>query len=67
MLQDFGDGGAYPEIPVAQYPGGAGKSGSGASGSGSSGTALPVQLDAEGNIRYDVIAKVGHGKDKVRL
>ena len=27
--------------------------------------ALAVQLDAEGKIKYDVIARQGHGKDKV--
>ena len=29
--------------------------------------ALAVQLDAEGKIKYDAIAKHGHGKDKVSL
>ena len=55
------DGGAYPEIHVAQYPGGVKSN----IGTGGKGTSIPVQLDAEGKIRYDVIAKVGHGKDKV--
>ncbi len=62
FLQDFGDGGAYPEVHIAQYPLGMGmkKSGSG------TGNALAVQLDAQGKIKYDVIAKVGHAKDKVK-
>ncbi|GFO48300.1 puff-specific protein bx42 [Plakobranchus ocellatus] len=56
--EDFGDGGAYPEIPVAQYPLGMGKK-------QTTSNALAVQLDAEGKIKYDVIARQGHGKDKV--
>ena len=31
----------------------------------SSSNALAVQLDAEGKIKYDAIAKYGHAKDKV--
>ncbi|XP_045185733.1 SNW domain-containing protein 1-like [Mercenaria mercenaria] len=56
--EDFGDGGAFPEIAVAQYPLGMGQK-------KSSSNALAVQLDAEGKIKYDAIAKYGHGKDKV--
>jgi len=59
-LQDFGDGGAFPEITVAQYPLGMGQK-------KSTSNALAVQLDAQGKIKYDAIAKYGHGKDKVRL
>ncbi|XP_033735557.1 SNW domain-containing protein 1-like [Pecten maximus] len=55
---DFGDGGAFPEIPVAQYPLEMGLK-------KSSSNALPTQLDAQGKIKYDAIAKYGHGKDKV--
>ena len=58
MIQDFGDGGAYPEIHVAQYPLMMGKQ-------KTSSNALTKTLDAEGKIRYDIIAKQGHGKDKV--
>ncbi|KAL3873501.1 hypothetical protein ACJMK2_036610 [Sinanodonta woodiana] len=56
--EDFGDGGAFPEIPVAQYPLGMGQK-------KSTSTALAVQLDAQGKIKYDAIARYGHGKDKV--
>jgi len=60
--QDFGDGGAYPEILVAQYPLGLGqKQGP---GSGTS-NALAKQLDADGRVKYDVLARVGHAQDKV--
>jgi SNW domain-containing protein 1 len=61
--EDFGDGGAFPEIHVAQYPLGMGKSTVEAAKSTSN--ALAVQLDAEGKIKYDLIARQGHGKDKV--
>ncbi|KDN53471.1 hypothetical protein K437DRAFT_230765 [Tilletiaria anomala UBC 951] len=55
---DFGpDGGAYPECHVAQYPLDMGKIG--AKGAGKSGGALALQLDAEGNIRYDAIVQQG--------
>ncbi|XP_005110507.1 SNW domain-containing protein 1 [Aplysia californica] len=56
--EDFGDGGAYPEVPIAQYPLGMGKK-------QTTSNALAVQLDAEGKIKYDAIARQGHGKDKV--
>lgn len=56
--EDFGDGGAYPEISIAQYPLGMGKK-------QTTSNALAVQLDAEGKIKYDAIARQGHGKDKV--
>lgn len=29
--------------------------------------ALAVQLDAQGKVKYDLIARQGHGKDKVNL
>lgn len=61
-FQDFGDGGAFPEISVAQYPLNMGKE-----GKESSSNALAVQLDAEGKVKYDVIARQGHSKDKVNL
>merc|ERR1712038_865100 len=56
--EDYGDGGAFPEVHVAQYPLGMGMK-------KSSSNALPIQLDSTGKIKYDAIAKVGHGKDKV--
>ncbi|GAB1597327.1 SNW domain-containing protein 1-like [Argonauta hians] len=56
--EDFGDGGAFPEIHVVQYPLGMGLK-------KSSSNSLTMQLDAQGKIKYDAIAKQGHGKDKV--
>ncbi|CAH0384400.1 unnamed protein product [Bemisia tabaci] len=58
--EDFGDGGAFPEIPIAQYPLNMGKE-----SKESSSNALAIQLDAEGKVKYDVIARQGHGKDKI--
>lgn len=71
VLDDFGDGGAFPESHVAQYPNDLGrpeheKNSAGGIG-GKKTNALAVQLDASGKVKYDVIARQGHGKDKVRL
>lgn len=60
-LEDFGDGGAFPEIHVAQYPLDMGRTKKPASGT----NALPVQLDSKGRVKYDALVKQGHGKDKV--
>ncbi|CAH1793188.1 unnamed protein product, partial [Owenia fusiformis] len=61
-VDDFGDGGAFPEVHVAQYPLGMGQKKTEAkSGTGS----LAMTLDAQGKIKYDAIAKYGHAKDKV--
>lgn len=58
--EDFGDGGAFPEVPVAQYPLEMGKKGA----SGSS-NALAIQVDAEGKVKYDAIAKHGHAENRI--
>ncbi|KAI0157259.1 SKIP/SNW domain-containing protein [Xylariaceae sp. FL1272] len=57
--EDFGDGGAFPEIPVAQYPLQMGKKGSDNS------NALALQVDAEGKVKYDAIAKQGHAEGRI--
>ncbi|KAJ8093159.1 mRNA splicing protein [Marasmius tenuissimus] len=56
--EDFGDGGSYPECHVAQYPLELGKKKTAA------GNTLALQVDSEGNVRYDAIAQQGqrHGK-----
>ncbi|KAJ7395756.1 SNW domain-containing protein 1 [Pitangus sulphuratus] len=56
--KDFGDGGAFPEIHVAQYPLDMGRK-------KKMSNALAVQVDAEGKIKYDAIARQGQSKDKV--
>jgi len=58
--EDFGDGGAFPEIPVAQYPLDMGKKGN----SGSS-NALTLQVDNEGKVKYDAIARRGHAENRI--
>lgn len=59
-LQDFGDGGAFPEIHLAQYPMNLGKPAE--SEAKTKSNALAVQLDASGKVKYDLIARQGHGK-----
>ncbi|XP_072933881.1 puff-specific protein Bx42 [Epargyreus clarus] len=58
--EDFGDGGAFPEIHVAQYP-----LGMGARGKESTSNALAVQLDESGRVKYSAIARQGHSADKI--
>jgi len=47
--EDYGDGGAFPEIHVAQYPLDMGRKDS------ASQKTVPVTLDAKGRIKYDAI------------
>ncbi|GBP29665.1 Puff-specific protein Bx42 [Eumeta japonica] len=54
------DGGAFPEIHVAQYP-----LSMGARGKESTSNALAVQLDESGKVKYSAIARQGHGADKI--
>ena len=58
-VADFGDGGAFPEIHVAQFPLGMGKPKSKKS------NALAVHLDQDGNVKYDALVKQGHGDSRV--
>ncbi|KAL1124649.1 hypothetical protein AAG570_001273, partial [Ranatra chinensis] len=58
--EDYGDGGAFPEIFTAQYP-----LNMGLEKKESSSNAIAVQLDAQGKVKYDVIARQGHSKDKI--
>lgn len=65
--EDFGDGGAFPEIPVAQYPLGMGQKGS------STSNALAIQVNADGKVKYDAIAKqvsrttIQHGQARTNV
>ncbi|ORY00480.1 hypothetical protein K493DRAFT_278710 [Basidiobolus meristosporus CBS 931.73] len=56
--EDFGDGGAFPEIHVAQYPLNMGRKTS------KGGNTISLQVDAEGNVQYDAIAKHGHSDSR---
>lgn len=52
--EDFGDGGAYPEIHVAQYPLGLGKK-----DQGGNDKQVALQVGGDGKVRYDAIVKQG--------
>ncbi|RKP25416.1 SKIP/SNW domain-containing protein [Syncephalis pseudoplumigaleata] len=56
---DFGDGGAFPEIHIPQYPLGMGRK------KDASGKTLALQVDAEGNVRYDAVVRQGHDKNRL--
>uniref|UniRef100_A0A2I3GZI9 SNW domain-containing protein 1 n=1 Tax=Nomascus leucogenys TaxID=61853 RepID=A0A2I3GZI9_NOMLE len=58
LLEDFGDGGAFPEIHVAQYPLDMGRK-------KKISNELAIKVDSEGKIKYDVITRQGQSKDKV--
>ena len=57
--EDFGDGGAFPEIPVAQYPLDMGKK------TATTNNALAIQVDSEGKVKYDAIARQGHAENRI--
>ncbi|KAJ2905826.1 hypothetical protein MKZ38_004074 [Zalerion maritima] len=57
--EDFGDGGAFPEIPIAQYPLDMGRKNALTS------NALAIQVDAEGKVKYDAIARQGHESGRI--
>ncbi|KAJ3063453.1 Puff-specific protein Bx42 [Podochytrium sp. JEL0797] len=54
QMADFADGGAFPEIPTAQYPLDMGRKTT-TKGSGSTANALALQTDADGTLRYDMV------------
>lgn len=59
-IEDFGDGGAFPEVHIAQYPLGMGRDMS------KSGTSiLPVSVHADGKIAYDAIVKQNENSKKI--
>ncbi|GKV06684.1 hypothetical protein SLEP1_g18542 [Rubroshorea leprosula] len=60
-VEDFGDGGAFPEIHIAQYPLDMGRDKSSKAGS----KILPVTVDARGNLAYDAIVKQGENAKKI--
>ncbi|KAJ3046144.1 mRNA splicing protein [Rhizophlyctis rosea] len=61
-VEDFGDGGAFPEIHTVQYPLDMGRKRS--SNTRTSET-LPLQTDAEGNLRYDLILRQGRDDKQI--
>jgi len=56
-VEDFGDGGAFPEIHVAQYPFDMGKKKTSADQQ-----IVPITIDSTGRVKTDAI--LGHGADK---
>lgn len=66
-LADFADGGAFPEVHVAQYPLKMGKGGlAGTGGGGKTSSAIvSVDVDADGKVKFDAIVRQGTNKDKI--
>jgi len=69
-LDDFGDGGAFPEIHVAQYPLELGKAKTVIyigvyELTKKSSNALQMQVDAQGRIQYDAIVRQGHDGNRI--
>ncbi|CAI0459724.1 unnamed protein product [Linum tenue] len=60
-VDDFGDGGAFPEIHIAQYPLDMGKNRSAKPGL----KILPVSVDAHGNVAYDAIVRQDENSNKI--
>jgi SNW domain-containing protein 1 len=56
---DFGDGGAYPECPIAQYPLELGRK-----KTAGNGKTLALQVDQDGNVDYAAIARQGQREGK---
>src|SRR5579859_981326 len=68
-LDDYGDGGAYPEINIAQYPLEMGRKKTVSLSifwtNQSSSNALQMQVDAKGNIQYDAVVRQGHDSNRI--
>uniref|UniRef100_A0A6M2EIT9 SKI-interacting protein SKIP SNW domain-containing protein n=1 Tax=Populus davidiana TaxID=266767 RepID=A0A6M2EIT9_9ROSI len=60
-VEDFGDGGAFPEIHVAQYPLDMGRNKSAKPGS----KILALTVDAHGNVAYDAIVRQNENTKKI--
>jgi SNW domain-containing protein 1 len=58
-VSDFGDGGAYPELHMVQYPLNMGRPGQ------KSSALVTVQVDESGRMRTDMIVKQGGNKTKM--
>jgi len=63
-LQDFDDGGAFPEIHVAQYPRHMGNPHLKKKSTGTSRAIVNVEIDDKGEVSYDAIVKSGTNSDK---
>ena len=58
-IEDFGDGGAFPEIHVVQYPLNMGKPGV------KSSAVVTVNVDETGEVRFDSIVKQGSNRNRL--
>ncbi|KAF2708939.1 hypothetical protein K504DRAFT_468162 [Pleomassaria siparia CBS 279.74] len=58
--EDYGDGGAFPESHVVQYPLDMGRK-----GTASTSNALAMRVDNEGKTKYDEIARRGHSDTRI--
>lgn len=58
-VEDFGDGGAFPEIHVAQYPMEMGRKEDRLSNK-----VLPLNVDGQGNVAFDAIVRQGENRNK---
>ncbi|KAL6984752.1 hypothetical protein U1Q18_018134 [Sarracenia purpurea var. burkii] len=59
--EDFGDGGAFPEIHYAQYPIGMGRKTDAKPGQ----KTLPVTVDEHGNVTFDAIVRQNENASKI--
>lgn len=59
-IEDFGDGGAFPEIHVAQYPQDMGRK-----NKAQSTAVVPLSTDSEGKVRYDALITQGKRENKI--
>mmetsp|Transcript_49921 Transcript_49921/g.78996 ORF Transcript_49921/g.78996 Transcript_49921/m.78996 type:complete len:559 (-) Transcript_49921:61-1737(-) len=60
-LADYGDGGAFPEIHVAQYPLDMGRTNQ------LQQKVVPLQVDEHGKVAWDAVIKQGAAKDKLAV
>lgn len=59
--EDFGDGGAFPEVHIAQYPLDMGRK----TGASNASNALALTVDGDGKVKYDAIARQGHSETRI--
>ena len=60
-IQDFGDGGAFPEIHIKQYPLNMGRK----NNNNNNTNVVPLKVDINGNVQYDQILREGMRKDQI--
>lgn len=63
LPEDFGNGGSFPEIEIAQFPLDMGRKDK--MNAERKGGALTLQVDSDGNVKYDAIARQGHSDDRI--